>query len=242
MIKLLGVSIEELPRREVMAELEKAKGPLFIVTLNPEILLHAWHDERYQKILNEADIKVADGVGIVILSRLFYGVKLERFPGADLAGEIAKWAEKNGKKIFLLGGASEANKKALKKFKSAKGLGGAFTEAEAGKAIKEYRPDVLFVALGAPKQEFFIHQLLQASHLRQGFGGQASYKLQAILVGIGGTIDYWAYPSLRAPVIVRRIGLEWLWRVILEPWRIVRIVNAVILFPLACLWERLRLQ
>lgn len=236
-MKLLGVSIDELTQREIMTKIEKANGSLFIVTLNPEILLHAWHDKAYQKILNSADVKVVDGVGIVILARLLYGVKLERFPGADLAERISAWAEKGNKKIFLLGGTSEANKKATKRIMNNElritGIGGKFSQEQVRETINSFRPDVVLVALGAPKQEFFINNLIRNSKF---------VIRNSLFIGVGGTVDFWAYPYLRAPKFVRHMGLEWLWRLILQPWRIFRIMKAVFLFPLACLWERLRLQ
>lgn len=111
------------------------------------------------------------------------------------------------------------------------GLGGEFNDKKAIKEIMAFKPDILFVALGAPRQEIFIHKL-----------SAKSYQLKAIMLGIGGVIDYWAYPCLRAPYIVRRIGLEWLWRLVLQPWRLPRIVKAVIVFPLACLYEWILLK
>lgn len=248
MITLLGVTIEAVSRREVIARTLHASDTCFVVNLNPEILLYAWRHPQYRDILNRAQIKIIDGVGVVLMARFLYGVKLTRFPGADLANEIIKWASENNKNIFLLGGSQKANEKAIQTLATdyrlpvtrIKGLGGEFTEKEAIKEINEFKPDILFVALGAPKQEIFIFNLQPTTSPSQIFGENlGGQDLQPIMMGIGGAIDYWAYPKLRAPNIARRLGFEWLWRVMLQPWRLFRIFKAVILFPLACIWEKI---
>lgn len=235
MFTLLGISIPFLSRADILEKIKEAKKPLFIVTLNPEILLLARKDKTYRDIIENADIKVVDGVGITLIARFLYGIKLTRIPGADLADGLIKWAGKEGEKIFILGGTATANRNAIATLVTnyqlpvthIKGFGSKFTFHEAIKKINDFKPNILFVALGAPKQEQFIYNFLLTTH----------YSLQTIAIGIGGTIDYWANPKLRAPKIVRHIGFEWLWRLVLQPWRFSRIFKAVIVFPLTCLWE-----
>lgn len=246
MFKLLGVLISPISKRKLLEKIENtvkygnpaiAENPysyLFIVTANPEILVKAWKDREYRDILNSADIVVADGVGITLLARLLYKVKIERITGVDLASEILELASQYKKRVFILGGAGIVNQKALSNISNnshlhIEGLGDNFSESETIARIKKFNPDVLFVALGAPKQELFIHNLLKTKNTK--------LKIPSIMMGIGGAIDFWAYPSFRAPKLLRRAGLEWLWRLFLQPWRLPRIINAVIIFPLIVLHE-----
>jgi len=235
-MKLLGVNLDVFTKKDIMKQIEGSTNPLFIANINPEILLYAWHHKEFRDILNGASLKIIDGVGVVIMAMLLYGVKLERFPGADLAEKIMTYAVKTGGKIFLLGGTEQVNQQAIlflnSKFKilnsNIAGLGGEFTESEAINTITRYQPHILFVALGAPKQEQFIYKFLTSNF----------QILNSILMGIGGTIDFWANQNLRAPRVLQHTGLEWLWRLARQPWRFIRIVKAVVLFPLACLQER----
>lgn len=237
---LLGVHISDTSKKALLKRIKEAlihSSPLWIVTANPEILLKAYRDNAYRSILNQADVIVADGVGVVLAARLLYGVRLERITGADLAEEILRLASTYQKKMFILGGSDAVNKKAVKNITRytlhvtrIKGLGGKFTESKAIKEIAEYQPHILFVALGVPKQERFINRLLKTKNL----------KLKTtLLMGIGGAIDFWARPSLRAPKFLQRAGLEWLWRLFFQPWRLPRIINAIIVFPTLIMKDRL---
>lgn len=233
-MKLLGV---QLPTATLM---QGARSPLFVVTLNPEILLKAWRDSAYRDVLNRADMRIIDGVGIVIMARLLYGTKLSRLAGADLAQELLTKAEEKQQSVFLLGASRQANRQAqehiLRRYPSISkvgGMGGEFEGEKAINAIIRFKPDLLFVALGAPKQELFIDRLF--AYHRSSLG-------RMIAVGVGGTIDFWARPGLRAPRLLQRIGLEWMWRLARQPWRFFRIVNALIVFPFACTVERLNLR
>lgn len=240
-MKLLGVDLGTRTRQDILRQIEGSINPLFIASINPEILIYAWRHKDYRDILNHAGLRIVDGIGVVLMARLLYGVKLTRFPGADLAQEVINEAAEQNKKIFLIGGNEEANQRAIhnlnSKFKiqnsNVRGLGGEFNEQGAIKKILDYRPDILLVALGAPKQELFIHSLLTQ---------YPQQHLPKISLGIGGTIDFWANPKLHAPQIVRRIGFEWLWRLVRQPWRLFRIFKAVVVFPLACLKERILLK
>lgn len=239
----LGVRISHISKQRLLEQIKIAltkKRRLWIVTANPEILLKAWKNKEYKNIIHSADYVVADGVGITLAVRLLYRIKLERISGANLAEEILHLAANTDKRVFLLGGTSKANQDALEhlgfmfrvsSFKF-QGLGGNFTEKEAIKKITAYNPDILLVALGAPKQEFFIKKFLQLPISKKQFPN--------IMLGIGGTVDFLANPRLRAPKFLQSLGLEWLWRLLRQPWRLPRIINAVVLFPLIVLWQRLK--
>jgi len=252
-INLLGTRISDTRKKELLQRIERTlsirvnppahprkSAPLWMVTANPEMLLKAYRDNAYRSILNQADVIVADGVGVVLAARLLYGARLERITGADLAEEILRLALRHHKKVFPLGGSAKVNQKAIENVThytlqatNVHGLGGEFTEEKAIKEIAKYQPDILFVALGSPKQEQFIDNLTKRLTLNSPQGECCEGRLAkpCIMMGIGGTIDFWARPSLRAPEIFQRIGLEWLWRLIRQPWRIKRILNAIIVFP-----------
>lgn len=231
MVNLLGVPISHISKKALLKRIEEAlihSSPLWIVTANPEILVRAYRDSTYRAILNQADVIVADGIGVVLAARLLYGAHLERITGADLAEDILRIAWRHHKKIFLLGGSAEVNRKAREKFTNMGGMGGDFDEDAVTQTINKFQPAVLLVALGAPRQEQFIDNFTNRLTLDAK---------PSVMMGIGGTIDFWARPSLRAPKIVQRIGLEWLWRVVRQPWRFKRIFNAVIIFPTICLYD-----
>ncbi len=226
---MLGVNVAtESPSailHTIGKHLNEKKRPLVIANANPEILLRAYKNKNYRDIINAADIVIPDGVGVVFFLRLLYGMKVKRITGVDLAYQIIALAKRQKKSTFILGGTDDANKKTRINLKL-QGLGGKFSESEAIKKIQDFNPDILFVALGAPTQEIFIHNFLSTL-----------YPIPSLLMSIGGAVDFWANPGLRAPKIIGRIGLEWFWRLIRQPWRIKRIFNAVIIFPVICLYD-----
>lgn len=237
-IKILGVRIDNLSRAEIKEKisgiLENDPEQKFVTTLNPEILLKAHRDENYRNILNGADLNICDGFGLKLIN-FFKGKKIKaRFAGADLVD-------------FLLEGASEKNQRTL--VIAAKNSLSAPQEIE--KAIERKYPnlsakseyfspsqdffkngiieqaEIVFVNFGAPGQERFI------------FENRAKFPSAKILIGVGGTFDFLTGKIHRAPRFLRVIGLEWLWRLIQEPKRLRRIINAVIIFPVLALIKKI---
>jgi len=228
-INILGINVSFLKKNEIKEKIEKflTDGvPRQIVTPNPEIILRALEDEELFFILNNTDLAIADGMGLKIAA-FTYGKNLERITGADLLKDILKLAEEKNLKaaIFNWKGSISNNNEieiAVKKF---------FPELELtvetinrdGKnfnfqKINEFKPDIIFTNLGAPFQEKFIfHNLKKMPSVKLG-------------IGVGGGFDYLTGKLPRAPFFIRYIGLEWLWRLILEPKRIKRIYNAVFVF------------
>jgi len=228
---LLGVKVDNV---DMNGALEKIGDFIcdgrqhYIVTPNPEIIVLAQKDKEYKKILNEADLSIPDGVGIKIASRFLGEPIRERITGTDLMEKLLtnnKQQTTNNIKGFLLGGKRGAGEKIAKKFPNAVG----FTEniEEAINSINKCQPNILFVALGAPKQEKWIYYNI------------AKIPSVKVAVGVGGAFDFLSGKILRAPKFLRKIGLEWLWRFMLQPWRIKRIYNAVIKFPYLVIKEKL---
>jgi len=202
-----------------------------IFTLNPEILLLGRKNQDYKKVLQSADLALPDGIGLVWLGRFFDMPFKERVTGADFMEKLAELAGQTGKSIFLLGGrngAAEKTANALKtKFPGIKIIGFLEDQNQWQNCAEIFKADILFVALGAPKQEIWIHDNLS--------------KLQniKIAIGVGGAFDFISGKIPRAPKLLREIGLEWMWRLMIEPkkrWK--RIFNAIIIFPINFFWRR----
>ena len=242
-IKILGIEIDKLASKKVLEKIEEfllvesytPKSELqqqhYIVTLNSEMTLEAQKDEEYFYILNNADLSVVDGSGLKFAS-LTMGNNLKRVPGADLTKKILRIAQNKKLKIAVLnwnGGLSkkeDIEKALIKKYASLKFIVENverdfvdFAKTESLARLREFEPDILFVTLGAPYQEKFIYHNLEKI---------PSAKLA---LGVGGSFDFISGKIKRAPLIFQKLGIEWFWRLIMQPWRWRRIYNAVIIFP-----------
>ena len=255
-MKMLGVKIDKLSLNEV---LNKVKGFLedgkshYIVTPNPEFLVKAQKDEEFFKILNKADLSVPDGIGLVFAS-LLLGEKIkERVTGVDLMEAICKKAAKKKWPVFLFGagpGVAERARENLRgRYKKLKVFiinqsenknshpdfferftlkGSDASQKNLDCSLLHKSPSILFVALGAPKQEKWINENLKK---------MPNIKLA---VGVGGAFDFISERVKRAPEFMKALGLEWFWRLIIQPWRIKRIFNALIVFPYLVFKEKIK--
>ena len=189
----------------------------FIVTANPEIVMHAHKDNEYYSIIKEADYVVPDGYGIILASKLLKQPLKERVTGFDLTISLLEKANRLNWSIYLLGGQAEVNALATnnitEKYPNIKIAGshhGFFDlkDPEIVDDIKNSSPDIIFVALGFPRQEKWIGE-----HF-----GEFS---KGIFIGVGGSIDVLAGTVKRAPIIWQKLKVEWLYRLIKQPsrWR-----------------------
>ena len=236
---IFGVPIHRVTMIEAV---EILKGYLkedrihIVATPNAEIIMMAQKDEEYKKILNETDLNVPDGSGVVFASKVFNKPLKERVAGFDLMMEFVKWASHKDVSIYLLGAKPEVVEKAQSNLKnlypSLKIVGfhhGYFNEKEEENIIEDINKraaQVLFVALGAPKQEKWIYKNKEKLKVK-------------IAMGVGGSFDVIAGKAKRAPEIYRKLGLEWLYRLIQEPWRYKR-MSALPKFAFKVLLARLR--
>ena len=200
-----------------------------IFTPNPEILLEASRSKEYRAILQKADLALPDGIGLVLIGRFLGAPFRERVAGVDFMVKLCEFAAKHGQKIFLLGGENcVAGRTAIvlkKRFP-------ALQVAGWSEDIDLPRPslcnvDILFVALGAQKQERWISDNLSCL---------PSVK---IAMAVGGAFDMISGDIPRAPAFLRKAGLEWLWRFALEPkkrWK--RDFNAAIVFPVKAIQNK----
>ncbi len=239
---ILGVKVDALNRQEVLARIGDflgSKSGMFIATPNPEIILAARRDSSYRDILNSADLAVPDGIGLKLAAALL-GQKIpERISGADLLPEIARMAAERGLSVGILGGRDQAAADAAASALRERGVRVAFAaygpspsdwnnpavHEKMIAAMTAAAPAVLFVGFGHPKQERWI------------YAHRAELPSVRLFMGCGGAVDFLAGRAKRAPAFMRRAGLEWLWRLVSEPQRWRRILNAVIVFPFAVIYD-----
>lgn len=223
-LQILGVGVDRLDSGAALDEIEgfiAAGGPHQVVTANAEIIYQASKDTRMRNVINNAQLVTADGSGVVWASRQLGAPFDERVTGIDLVNSICERAATKGWKIYILGSApgvaATAAVKIRDRYPGCNIVGthhGYFNAKEEKQILAELRqlqPDVLFVALGAPKQEYWI-----AEHLPQ---------LDIpVAMGIGGSMDVLSGNVKRAPRWMQKFGLEWLYRLVIQPTRIKRVL------------------
>ncbi len=218
-INLLGISFTNATELEVLefinTSLRDNAKKYYIVTPNPEILVIADKNPDYKRVLNEAELALADGVGVIIATRLMGNRLKQRIAGVDLLESICRYfADKPVTTSYLGAGPGVAEITAERLQKKYTGLKVAWTTEEYFDELSTKKTDILFVALGSPKQELWINKNLN--------------KLNAkIVIGVGGAFDFISGKVPRAPRFLRNIGLEWLFRLIIQPWRITRQLSLV---------------
>lgn len=236
-IEILHVPIDPVTMPEALERIEhfiQTGEPHHVFTADASGIMRAQDEVEFQKIIKQADLITPDGAGVLFASRM-YGVALpERVSGVDLVENISELAAKTGYSIYLFGAAEGVAKSAadqlLLRYPELKIVGvrnGYYTpeqEEEIVVQIVQTKPDVLFVALGIPKQELFIHKYFNKLHV-------------PVMIGIGGSFDVISGRLNRAPVWMQRTGLEWMYRLLQEPSRLPRL-SALFQFVLAVRRER----
>jgi N-acetylglucosaminyldiphosphoundecaprenol N-acetyl-beta-D-mannosaminyltransferase len=234
--RILGIKVNSTPKVELLKlvnqRLEK-KIPFDIVTPNPEIILQAQSDPELAHSLNSADFSIPDGFGLKIGNPVLQIIK-----GRQFMLDLFEIANNKKLKIYLLGSTDKVIKKSLVKLKVeypnliAKGNSGPWLnnnavpvsevdstlQFEIVKEINSFKPDLLFVAFGAPKQEIWINKYLK------------DLKVTGAMT-VGGALDYYSGFVKPVPTLFTKLNLEWFWRLIQEPARISRVFNALIIFP-----------
>jgi N-acetylglucosaminyldiphosphoundecaprenol N-acetyl-beta-D-mannosaminyltransferase len=216
---VLGCPVHLLDRDAFLASLPVLAGGdrlIDIVTLNPEQIMAARRDNAVAALIERADIRTVDGIGLALALRLQRAKPVERITGVDLLEALTK----RGIPMYLLGGSPGAAEESAKRM-NARYQGTQIVGAWSGGTPLETDDEptlariaasaatALAVAYGAPVQTAWIERnrsSLQAAGIR-------------IAIGVGGALDYQAGYARRAPKIVRRLGLEWLFRLAAEPWR-----------------------
>ncbi len=225
-VRLAGIEIDNLSMAETLARVEALSAsdePSYVVTPNVDHLVKLQRDEEFRRIYKDAALVLADGVPLLWASRLLGQPLKEKVSGSDLFVEVCALAAERSLRVFLLGGRPGAAQMAADRLvKDHPGLevcgiycpyfGFERDEAENARivqAIRGARPNILFVGLGAPKQERWIHR-----H-REALGVPVS-------IGVGISFEFVAGLVRRAPRWMQRVGLEWSWRLLMEPRRLWR--------------------
>jgi N-acetylglucosaminyldiphosphoundecaprenol N-acetyl-beta-D-mannosaminyltransferase len=237
---LLGVRVDNVTEEEALARIEACLaegGPHQVVTVNPEFTVLARDNAAFREVLNRAHLALADGVGLIWASRLLGQPLRARLPGVDMVVRICERAAAQGYRVFFLGGgagvaaaAAEQLQRRCPGLQVAGCYAGSPREEEAVEIIGRIRaagPQVLFVAFGAPAQDLWIAR----------YGHDLGVP---VMMGVGGSFDYLSGRVPRAPLWMRRAGLEWLFRLIRQPWRVRRQLTRLPRFVVLVLWEALR--
>ena len=222
-ITLLGVKISSKKMQETLSEISSyiKKGSFHhVITLNAEILYRAQTDPELMEIINAADIVTPDGAGIVWASKVLGKPVQERVTGIDLTLALVEEAQRKGWRLAFFGGkpgvAREAANNLQKKHPKLKIVGtyhgylSSNEQDEFRREMTELNPDILLVAIGAPKQEFWIRENKELDI--------------PVMMGVGGSLDVIAGKAKRAPKWMQKVHLEWLYRLIREPWRYKRML------------------
>lgn len=187
----------------------------FVVTANPEIVMHAQQDKVYKEILEHVDFVTADGIGIIKAAQYIGQPLPERVSGYDIMMDLLKEANLRKQKVFLLGASEPANAKTVEQVSASFpdiDIVGAqhgyfdWNDSSIAERIRDSKPDFVFVGLGFPLQEMWIHQ--NYSQFEKG-----------VFIGVGGSFDVISGHVHRAPKFWRQMNLEWFYRLIKQPTR-----------------------
>ena len=220
-VKVLGVRVDCLEMQATLDRIEKLVGDggaHLVATVNPEFIMRARRDPEFARVLESADLCLADGTGVVWAARRQGCAISAPVTGTDLIPPLAALCARRGFRLFLLGAepgvaAELAARLASEHPELAVAAHQGSPDPSADEAtvslIRAHRTQVLLVAFGAPKQELWIDRLKD----RVGV---------AVGIGVGGAFDYLTGRVQRAPMWMRRAGLEWLYRLLHQPWRVRR--------------------
>jgi len=207
----------------------------FVITPNAEFLLKVGARRELREASRQAFLSLPDSIGIVCAAKIQGSASLERIPGIDFAQTLLGKMSEKGKSVFLFGAKEGVAEKAAERLcRQYPGLviagvkSGYFSaedEEQICRQISAASPDLLIVCLGCPKQELWM--LRNAPRLSAG-----------LMAGLGGALDVFAGIARRAPERWRKAGLEWLYRILIEPKRILRVMRIPFIIPIS-LWYRI---
>jgi N-acetylglucosaminyldiphosphoundecaprenol N-acetyl-beta-D-mannosaminyltransferase len=219
-LDILGVRVDDVTYAEALALLQEyvaAREPRYVVTPNPEFVMTARRNPAFRAALAQAALAVPDGGGLLLAARLWGHPFREQVRGTDLVYRLAAIGARAGQRWFLLGAgpgvAAEAGRRLAAQFRGLQIVGTyaggpqPADDADTCSAVRGAGPiDVLLVAYGAPHQELWMARNVAALGV-------------PVAIGIGGVLDYVAGRVRRAPRWMRDLGIEWLHRLLVQPWR-----------------------
>lgn len=220
----LGVNVSSLTYEGILSELRTRMSnhqQSTIIAVNPEKVMAAQKDSQVRELINNSTFQIADGVGILLASKLQKGSIQSRVTGVDMMERLLKFSAEENHPVYFYGAKEEVVTKAISnikdKFPSIKvaGYTNGYEKDEAAlvQRIKESGAEILFVALGSPKQELWIKRNMKDLHN------------VLVFQGVGGSFDVFSGMVKRAPALFRKLGIEWLYRLLSDPKRIKRQMN-----------------
>lgn len=265
-MRILNIRVDNITFDQTLAKIEQfihSRKSHQICTVNPEFIMAAQHDIEFRHIINQADICTCDGAGLLLLAQIFKQKLSERVTGVELVEKLAYLSQKNGYKLFLLGGEQNVAQKTAMALKS-----------------KYPRVNIVGIYAGQPKIKPISKKIWRANYhvkktldlttarnlsdpnlkiidqvtktrphiLLVAYGAPkqdkfiARYKKELgvpVMIGVGGAFDFISGHAKRAPKIFQIIWLEWLWRLFFQPWRLKRIYTAVLKFPMTVIWNQI---
>jgi N-acetylglucosaminyldiphosphoundecaprenol N-acetyl-beta-D-mannosaminyltransferase len=236
-IAILGVRVSNVDVPQSLAIIEgliESGAPHQMMTVNTEFVMAAQKDAEFKAIIHAAALALPDGVGILWAARFLGHPLKERVTGVDTVQRVAELAARKGYRLFLLGaaeGVADLCAQRLRNKYPSLQIAGTYSgspaieeEDEIVALVKQAKPDVLFVAYGAPQQDKWIARNLA----RLGV---------PLAMGVGGAFDFIAGVAVRAPQWMQKLGLEWLHRLYREPWRWKRMLALPRFVGLVILWR-----
>ena len=238
-INIMGVGFDSLTLPEAVERAEKLiseQRAAYVVTPNPEIVMTCWENPDAMEAVQNADLVLPDGVGVIYGAKILGTPLKGKLPGIDFATELMRRMAKRGGRVYLLGAkpgiAETAGERMTAQFPGLIICGthdGYFQDdVPVIEEINALKPDLLLVCLGAPKQELWMYR--NRPCLKVG-----------LMAGLGGSLDVFAGTAKRAPVFFQKLGMEWFYRLIKEPWRFKRMMKLP-KFLFACIGKKIRRQ
>jgi N-acetylglucosaminyldiphosphoundecaprenol N-acetyl-beta-D-mannosaminyltransferase len=236
--RVLGCEIDRLGMQATVERIDRIIADRRFaqhVAINAAKIVAMREDHRLERIVARCELVSADGQSVVWASRILKDPLPARVAGIDLMQELLVLAERRGYRVFILGSAADVLPRALQRIRErhprlaiAGARHGYFSDADdaaVAAGIAAHRPDIVFVAMPSPRKEYWL--------------GQYGRQLGApFVMGVGGSVDVLAGQVRRAPVVMQRLGLEWLFRVVQEPRRLFgRYLSTNTRFVLYVLWD-----
>ncbi len=223
-VEILGIRVHNVTYEEALSRMQgfiREGSPHQVVTVNPEFIVTARSDPEFAQVLNQADLTLPDGQGLLWAARILGTPLTERVTGVDTLIKMAALSEKKGYRLYFLGaaeGVAEAAARVLRRsypklqvVDTHAGSPAREEEEQIVNIVKQADPQALFVAYGAPQQEKWIARNMLSLGV-------------PLAMGVGGALDFISGEAKRAPGWVQRLGLEWLHRLLREPWRCQRML------------------
>jgi len=225
---ILGIPVEDQTKEEVLDKIKKYLQTasqnhsdfFHIVSLNPEILVSAYENEKFREVVRSAQIRIRDGVGVAVAGKILGVETGERFTGVELVEELLKYASDSERPVLLIGGLPKVAE-SLAECYSQKFPSGTYLGIEGYQNIKkptkeeeeailsiinDRTPQIVLAAFNSPDTELWLYD-----H-RDKLKGM-------VCASVGGAFNYLSGTIRRPPLFIRKIGMEWLWRLITQPWR-----------------------